>query len=44
MLELKRKYFGFVEEMGRRGLSVEDSIKSAPSELRDQLKALGYLD
>ncbi|GAB4344823.1 MAG: hypothetical protein Kow0099_24550 [Candidatus Abyssubacteria bacterium] len=44
MLRIKEEYLEFREEVGRKGISPEDTTEVAPAQIREQLKALGYLE
>jgi len=44
MLELKMKYSEFISETGAGSVALEDAVGDAPPELREQLRALGYIE
>ncbi len=44
MLRMKKEYREFLEEVGKKGISPEDTTEVAPAQIREQLKALGYLE
>jgi hypothetical protein len=44
MLELKMKYSKFISEIGAGSVTLKDTVASAPPELREQLRALGYIE
>lgn len=43
LLELRRRYFEFTSEMGEWDITADESMEAAPPELRENLKALGYI-
>lgn len=44
MGEMKRKYFEFISAFGLKGISMDQSANAVPADLRENLKALGYLN
>jgi arylsulfatase A-like enzyme len=44
MREMRRKYNDFISSFGQGVLTIEESAEGAPTDLRENLKALGYLD